>query len=583
MSLNVDHINDPDRLHDVIRLLDQQNETLVNKVRELSRENRELKGEGLSAQEELALLEQLLAQGQRKSTQGSSEKAAARSENPKSDTTKPRTGHGPRSQPELDCKVVRHELDTDDRECMECGGTLEEMGTQCEESEEITVIRQEFVLLHHQRQKYRCRCNMNVVTAPGPLKLRERSRYSIDFAVEVALEKYLYHAPLERQVRKMRDHGLRVDSQTLWDQLNALARVLEPCYLALPERVRASPIVHADETSWKMMGAPRSSSRKSKKWWVWVMGSLDAVYYRIDPERTTEAACRLLEGYQGLILTDGYAAYKSLEKSGGQLQLAHCWAHVRRKFVEIEGTFTQASKEILELIGELYGVERQVPLRVDMSDEEQAQVLARRAIMRAEESRPIIQKIQRWAFEQHALPRSALGQAIAYMLNLWPGLTRFLDDPNVVLDNNAAERAMRAVVVGRKNHYGSRSRRGTEVAALFYSLIETAKLSTHNPRDYLREATYAALNRAAAGSGLARERHGAIVRARRFRIDSAGASSTLGGSVGGGRLSVANSHRLACAELSSARLLSRDLNPTMETSPASVVARRRSAHAPLCC
>jgi transposase len=117
----------------------------------------------------------------------------------------------------------------------------------------------------------------------------------------------------------------------------------------------------------------------------------------------------------------------------------------------------------------------------------------RRAHLRAERSALLVAAIRTWAQGQRALPESSLGKAIAYMLGLWPGLTRFLNDPRIPLDNNATERALRGMVIGRKNHYGSRSRRGTEVAALFYSLIESAKLCGVEPKAYLLRALRAAL------------------------------------------------------------------------------------------
>ncbi len=103
-------------------------------------------------------------------------------------------------------------------------------------------------------------------------------------------------------------------------------------------------------------------------------------------------------------------------------------------------------------------------------------------------------QIRRWAEEQRLLPQSGLGKAIHYMIGMWPGLVRFLDDACIPLDNNVAEQAVRGMVVGRKNHYGSRSRRGTEVAALFYSLFESAKLAGVEPKRYVLQATYAALD-----------------------------------------------------------------------------------------
>ena len=141
---------------------------------------------------------------------------------------KPRSGHGPKSQPKLPVEEVTHTLNEDDRKCSIRGEALTEMGDQAEESEEITVVGVEYKILKHPRQKYRCRCNELVVTAPGPARLIPGGRYSIDFAVHVAENKYLDHLPLERQVRAMGRDGLDVDSQRIWDQICVLARHLEP-------------------------------------------------------------------------------------------------------------------------------------------------------------------------------------------------------------------------------------------------------------------------------------------------------------------------------------------------------------------
>jgi len=139
------------------------------------------------------------------------------------------------------------------------------------------------------------------------------------------------------------------------------------------------------------------------------------------------------------------------------------------------------AREALALIGELYSVEADCP-----SDDERRRI-------RDQRSRDIVRRIQAWALQQEALPRSPLRKAISYMGDLWPGLLRFLDDPRLALDNNATERALRGVVVGRKNHYGSRSERGTEVASLFYSLIESAKLAGVEPDLYLRRVARLAI------------------------------------------------------------------------------------------
>jgi transposase len=287
----------------------------------------------------------------------------------------------------------------------------------------------------------------------------------------------------------MRREGLDVNSQTLWDQIEALARVLRPTYHALHQRVLGAELVGADETHWRLMG-----KEGSKRWWAWAACGDDAVFYKILDSRSQEAASEVLPNYHGVVMADGYGAYEALARAGPGFALAHCWAHVRRKFLEIEDHYPEACGQILARIGKLYEVERMVPsLAPGSSPEEAAEARRLRARLRDERSRPLVREIQDWALAQRALPESSLGKALNYMLGMWKGLTRFLDDPRIPLDNNRTERGLRGVVLGRKNHHGSRSRRGTQVAALFYSLLESAKLSGVEPKAYLLAATRAAL------------------------------------------------------------------------------------------
>jgi transposase len=398
-------------------------------------------------------------------------------------------------QPRLPVVDQVHELDEADRQCCpQCGQPLDPMPHQFEDSEEVTVIERQFVLVRHRRRKYRCRCNGHVETAAAPPRLTVREdtrghRYAVEFAVEVATQKYLDHLPLDRQVRIMRREGLEIDSQTLWDQINALAQVLEPCQAALTRYVLSAELLGADETWWRVMVRP-----KAKRWWAWTLAREDAVVYRILDSRSQAAARQVLGDYQGIVMADGYGAYDALARGSPGFTLAHCWAHVRRKYVEAEPFALASCQGVLDLIGRLYAVEAQVPvLRADTTAEDRAGTLALRARLRAEQSCGSVGDIRAWAHRQRALPRSVFGNAITYMLGLWPGLTRFLDDPRIPIDNNHTERGIRGVVLGRKNHYGSRSQRGTEVAALFYSLIESAKLCGVDPKAYLLTATRAAL------------------------------------------------------------------------------------------
>ena len=370
--------------------------------------------------------------------------------------------------------------------CPQCGGTLEPWKDQYEEADEIDIVERSFHIVRHRRQKYRCRCGECITTAPGPAKLVPGGRYSVDFAGAVAVAKYLDHLPLARQVRQMARVGLVVDTQTLWDQLLALSHHLTPTYDALVAEVLTAPVLGADETTWQLMEPGRS-----KTWWVWALCRPDAVVYRLLGTRSAAGAATVLGDYRGIVLCDGYAAYRALakrgtaERAGPTLTLAHCWAHVRRQYVEAEPAYPQAA-EVLALIGELYAAEAAAQ---ETAAGDAAVLLAERRARVA----PVVDAIRTWVTQQRGLPQSTLGKALAYTTELWPGLRVFLDHAAIPVDNNATERALRGIALGRKNHYGSRSERGTRVAALCYTLLESAKLAGVEPAAYLAEATRRAI------------------------------------------------------------------------------------------
>ena len=495
--IKLEDIRDPQALQQAAILLEKTVIRQGKEIAELRSEIARLKGLDVDPQMELALLKEQLAAMQQAVFGRSSERRPSGHGEEEAKAKKPQRGHGPRPQPNLPIEVVTHTLPEEEQVCTFCGGQLDEWSEQAEESEEITVVGVRYKILKHRRQKYRCECNTQVVTAPGPVKLIPGGRYSIDFAAHVAEAKYLDHMPLERQVRAMGRAGLDTDSQTLWDQIEALAGRLEPTYDALCAKVMASEVVFADESRWQLM-----NRQGSARWWTWCVASDEIATYRITSSRSAKIAREIFAGFQGVAMVDGYGVYQSLKKAtraGPRAPIiwAHCWAHVRRKLLEAEDMYPELSNTAVALINELYKIEREAPrIEPGMPADECEQRLELRHRLRQEKSRPIITKLRDWALEQRGLvlPRSKMGKAIEYMLNLWEGLTVFLDDPRVPLDNNAAERALRGVVLGRKNHSGSRSKRGAEVAAIFYTLLETAKLSNVDPRAYLRQAAIRAIN-----------------------------------------------------------------------------------------
>jgi transposase len=487
--LRLDQENDIEIVRQAAQLLEHENRRLVAQLVELTRQLTQLQG-GDPEQLRLKIeqLEQQLAQRNHALFGDSSEKRSGTDEKDRqaSTTKPPKKGHGPREQPKLPIVEKIHGLDEADTMCPKCGRDLQVWEGHFEDSEEIDVITRHFQITKHRRQKYRCQCNECIETAPGPIKLHEGGRYSVDFAIEVAVGKYLDHLPLERQVRIMAREGLEVESQTLWDQIERVARLLAPAYASLLLHVRSYPVVGADETRWRLLGAKGKPEGEPTHWQVWAVAAPAAVIYQIRDSRSMAAAEAVLKGYSGVVMCDGYAVYKALAKNNAELTLAHCWAHVRREFVEIAAVFPKETTEVLDRIGELYAIEALCP--------KGAAGDALRAELRNARSRGVIDQIKAWAMSTQTLGESALGKAIAYMTGLWSGLVRFLDDPEIPIDNNGTERSLRGIVVGRKNHYGSRSRRGTEVAALFYSLLETAKLRGEEPKAYLRRAVFAALS-----------------------------------------------------------------------------------------
>lgn len=469
---------DVETLRQISLLLERENQRLLTKTLELTAELARLRGvadpEQLALAELRALQEARARHGHRPAAGGT----------PTPSPRPPRPGHGPRPQPALPVVEIHHELPPDQRGCPACGGELVQMTGQAETSDRITTIKLTYQLEHHVRQKYRCACNGAVVTAPGPVQVVPGTRYAPEFGVGVAVAKYLDHLPLERQVRMMAREGLVVESQTLWDQLNAIARHLEPTYQALGRRALEAAVIHVDETRWTIMGSPKPAAGT-----VWGVRAPTVSFYRILAGKSADDGRQVLAGYRGTAVVDGFAVYEVLARDGPGFTLAHCWAHTKRKFEEIATQWPVACAEIDGLIGELYAIERLVP--GPFPGDAAAQAL--RQQLRTERAKPVLDQIWQWATVQVGLPRSDFGKAVRYMLERWAGLTRFVNDARIPLDNNAAERALRGPVVGRKNHYGSRSLRGTEVAALYYTLCETAKLIGVDPRAYLLRALYAAI------------------------------------------------------------------------------------------
>jgi transposase len=345
---------------------------------------------------------------------------------------------------------------------------------QFETSEMIDVVEVSYRVIQVKQQKYACKCGGCIETAPGPERATSGGRYSLDFAIKLALDKYLDHIPLARQERILRRHGLEITTQTLWDQLHALGRRLEKASRALLARVLAQPIVGLDQTSWK-----RLEVKDGRPWQMWCLTAPGLVVHQIRDDKGAATFKELMAGYRGTIVCDALKTHEAGARGNDDIVLAGCWAHVFRKFEEAAPDHPEA-KRALEWIGKLY----EIDARADGDAK-------KRAELRRTESAALLAALKDWIWSQASLKTLSIGNAAAYVVANWDRLTRFVPDARIPLDNNATERGIRGPVVGRKNHYGSRSRRGTEIASVFYSLLETVKLAEADPGTYLREAALA--------------------------------------------------------------------------------------------
>jgi transposase len=383
---------------------------------------------------------------------------------------KKRKKFGRRPQPELPVEQVTLTLSEEEQK----KEGLRPMKDQFEEAELINLVPCRFVLQKIRRQKYSSSdpTNPRIVTAPGPVKLKEKSRYSLPFSVEVGLNKYQMHLPLERQVGWMKGFGLKTDTQTLFSQVDTIAWYLKASVMEMFQKELEHHQVHiADESPWGNLGKKKEAK---KKFYLWAVRNARCTLFEIYDSRSQKIASNFLMGISGVLLTDGYAGYRALASS--KLRLANDWSHLRRKFIGAEKNFPEQAKWMIDQIKIIAKIEKHI--RGKPNDE--------RLAVRQVEVKPIVEGIKEKLDSWHSvLPKSSLGKAVSYAQTLWSGLTVFLSEPEVPWESNSIERAIRSPVVGRKNHYGSHSLKTAEVAAIWYSVIETCKMHGVDPRAYL--------------------------------------------------------------------------------------------------
>jgi transposase len=375
-------------------------------------------------------------------------------------------------------------VDIEDRTCPCCGKPLHRIGEDT--GERLDIVPARFRVLVVRRPKYACRaCENVVVQAPAPARLIEGGLPTEATVAQVLVSKYADHLPLYRQAQIYARQGIELDRSTLADWVGRAAFLLRPVHDRLLAALKGTPKLFADETTAPVLDPGRGRTKIGQLWAYarddrpWGGTDPPGVAYVYAPDRKAERPISHLAGFKGILQVDGYGGYRVLAERG-DVQLAFCWSHVRRRFYELAAAGpAPIASEALERIAGLYAVEKDI--RGRSADE-------RRAV-RQDRSRPIIDDLEPWLRAKLALisQKTKLAEAIRYALSRWDGLTHFLGDGRIEIDSNVVERSIRPIALNRKNALFAGSDGGGEHWAVIASLIETCKLNGIDPYAYLAD------------------------------------------------------------------------------------------------
>jgi transposase len=365
--------------------------------------------------------------------------------------------------------------------CPDCGGTLRMLGEDVSETLEYVPAR--FKVIRTVRPKLSCAGCSRVVQEPAPNRPIDRGLAGPCLLAHVLVAKYSDHLPLYRQAGIYQRAGVELDRSTLADWVGGASRVLAPLVDALKRYVLSADKLHGDDVPVPVL-EPGNGKTRTGRLWTYVRDdrpagseAAPAVWFAYSPNRKGEHPAKHLNHYKGILQADGYAGFNQLYEKGAIVEAA-CWAHVRRKFHDLyQAHRSPIAKEALERIAQLYGIEKDIRGRSP----------AERRAVRNQRSRPLLESMQAWLKTTLAKlsQKSDVASAIRYALGRWNALILYCDDGRVEVDNNAAERALRAVALGRKNYLFAGSDTGGERAAAIYSLIGSAKLHGIDPEAYL--------------------------------------------------------------------------------------------------
>lgn len=380
---------------------------------------------------------------------------------------------------ELPAEVIEHTLSGKNRICDTCGSLMTDMGT-VEVRAEVEFLQAKLRKLLHHQHSYVCKnCELqgqtSIKKAPVPKPLISNSLGSASVVTETILQKYQQKVPAYRQEKFWQTLGLDIsrDNITNWHIL-AVQNALEPLYDLFRKELVKQPVLHADETSYRVI----ESLKAKTYYWMFCSGHLEThpiVLYHHAESRGNEVPKAFLEGFKGYLHCDGWGAYKLLP----EVQLVFCGAHIRRKFYEALGNKKEPKKDSPAYIGlsywdKLFKIEAQMK---DLSPE-------KRLKQRQKKLRPVLEEFWRWLETTTVLPNSKFGKAVDYAAKHREGVERILEDGRLELSNNRAERMIKELVLGRKNWLFSASLEGAHSSGVLLSMMKTAELNHLDVRKY---------------------------------------------------------------------------------------------------
>lgn len=383
----------------------------------------------------------------------------------------------------LPVREMQIDLPDDAKVCDCCGKPLVDIGyTDAVEQIEIeTVVYRQATRRKRYRQTCECAEQARIVTAPLPKKLLPKSIYGTSLWVHLLLEKFHLQRPMHRTIEQLRLLGLSLASGTIVDGLKRIEPLLVPIYDAIWAHHVESKYFHADETRWKVFA--EKAGKTGHLWWLWLFAGEDSVVYVLDPSRSHDVPqSHFGDKAQGVLMVDRYIAYKIMRQvKAGKLALAFCWAHVRRDFVRIgkgHPELTAWALMWLDRIRELYRLNRERLQHPVGTDEfTAADVKLRQHVDAMAEDRD--------SELADTKLRDPCRKVLVSLKEHYNGLTLFVDDRRIPLDNNYGERLIRNPAVGRKNYYGSGAEWSGRLAVMLFSIFATLALWKINPRKWL--------------------------------------------------------------------------------------------------